>query len=277
MIMDMIKEFFADLITGMMDYIISWVAKFIIAETDLTMLPQLDIITWSAQSVGVVLTGVFVTKRAFNMITGEEDDWVHIITSGLKSILMIAAMPFILKWFIELNNLGIQLVAVIGFEAGESGKQGVQTLLDKLLNVVAPGGLLKAGFIALLMLLVLIVGTFCLALNGAVRLVQIFGLHLVGPIVASTQTDQRQILQGFWVETISIIFTQIWLFLVFWLTFQFAMMGNWFGICLAIASVWTGVTGRAFLKQFLYKSGVATGTAGVGRLVVLKMFTKNFR
>ncbi|MFC4075258.1 conjugal transfer protein TrbL family protein [Salinithrix halophila] len=273
MMMDMLKEFFADMINGMMDYIISWVAKFIMSETDLSMLPQLDLIIWCSQAVGAVLTIVFMVKRSFNLITGEEDDWVHIISSGIKSLFHIAAIPFLLKYNLKLCNMGIQLVAALGFDS----KASVDDLMDDILSTAAPAGLLEEGIITLLLILILIGGCFALAINGAVRMVQVFGLFLFGPIIASTQTDQRSIFQGFWVESIAIIYTQIWLFFLLWVTAQFVLMGNIYGICLALAAVWIGVTGRAFLKQFLYRSGVATGTSGASRFVLLKMFSKNFK
>ncbi|MEW9673608.1 conjugal transfer protein TrbL family protein [Ammoniphilus sp. 3BR4] len=268
-----IRELFANLATEAASAAFDFLGEYVIAITDLNKIPNLDtLIEWSQWAAGVLMM-IFLLKRIMDALKGEalmegEANWAEIIGSAAISTALIFATPYIIKNFlIEINNAIVQSITGLGIQVDMSSLE--------IIHLFAPSGLTQETGKIIFMTLMWAIAFLIFSIAGAVRYVDLAIVLIMGPLAATCYTNRSEVYANYWVEAISVIFTQCIHVLLAYLMLQWSATGTLLGICGSIAGAVVAIRGPHTLRQFLYSTGTGSGAVGMGRLAFYKLVMQN--
>lgn len=268
-----VRGFLSDLATDFANFAFEGMYKYVVAVTDLSKIPNLQtLISWS-QTAGGSLVTLFFLKRVVegmkNEATGEDStNFAEIIGSTVIAFALVFATPYMIEYLIiPINNLGVQSIVNLGIDVNIAGN-------DFLDRYTVGADLALASLHIIFMVLVWVIAILVFAVAGAIRYVDLAIVMVMGPLVATSYTNRSQVYATYWVEVVSVIFTQCIHALLCYLILQWSSGGTLMGIIFAIAGAVVAIRGPQVLRQFLYSSGAGSGAVGAGRMAAYKMLIK---
>ncbi|MFB9749910.1 hypothetical protein, partial [Leifsonia shinshuensis] len=133
---DAIVEFLNNIATSFASLAFEWLGDFIIATTDISRIPNIDLfITWGQYTGGALIT-FFLVKRVVEGLrddmTGEgEPNYAEILASAALSMALVWAIPEIILMLIHINNLIVSGITSVGIDADLGGREVVEEFVGK--------------------------------------------------------------------------------------------------------------------------------------------------
>ncbi|MFE8703900.1 conjugal transfer protein TrbL family protein [Cytobacillus sp. FJAT-54145] len=270
-----LREWFSELTTSFATAAFEYMGEFIIAQTNLSKVPNLNTFVNWAQWAGGSLAIFFFIKRVVegikDNITGEnEPNFAEMIGSLAISMALIFATPKIVYMFISINNQVVKSITDLGINVNLGGNE----ILDKY---TANGDLALVQLHLLFMTLVWAISFLVFAIVGALRYIELAIVLIMGPIVSTTYVNRSGVLQTYWTEVVAIVFTQVaHVLLAYWIV-QWSSAGTTWGLVSSIASAFISLRGPQILRQFIYSSGAGGAVSGASRFAVYKAMMPRMR
>ncbi|MDZ5813094.1 hypothetical protein U4E84_17310, partial [Halorubrum sp. AD140] len=205
---EMIVDFLNTLATSFASWAFDWLGEFIIKQTDLSKVPNLELlVSWSQYSAGALIVFFFVKRLiegARDDATGEDEpNYAEIIGSTAVSMVLVWAIPEIIHMLISVNNLVVASITDLGIDT-DIGSRGEGMVED----LIGPNPRM-ATINVILLALIWVICILIFAIVGAIRYVELALCLIIGPLAATAYTNRSQVFSSYITESIAVIFTQV--------------------------------------------------------------------
>lgn len=267
---NMINDYLSDLATTFVNSAMDFIAEYVINETDMSLIPQLDLLIKTSKYIAAALALLFFYMKMLNyqrdLASGEIDDApTPIVVDFVVSILWITMIDkVVLNFFIPLNNMLLRLIASIGID--------VEMWSASFLRLSQ--NLQLAALQMIIMMLVLGIALIIFAIQGAIRYIDIAIALIIAPIIGATRTSQKEAMGLFLKDITALVFIQVLHLLLCYFILQFIGTANLMSVLLTIAVTVVAMRGPQAIRQYIYSSGTAGMASGAGRLAMMRMLLK---
>jgi hypothetical protein len=263
-----LREWFSELATSFATFAFELLGQFITQTTDLSKIPNLNLLIKASQgAAGSILTFFFIKRIVEGLrdqMTGEgEPNFAEIIGSTVVSAALVFATPQIIKVLLYINNITVQWVTSLGINVNIAGSD----VLDKF---TATGDLSAASLHIIFMSLIWAIAFLIFAVMGAMRYVELGFILIMGPLSATAYTNRSNAYGSYWMEAIPVIFTQIPQILIAYWIIQWSSAGTVWGMVSAIAGALISLRGPTIVRRFIYSSGTGGAVMGASRMYAYK-------
>lgn len=271
-----IRQWIADVASSFITEGMKYTAKYISNPTDLHKVPFIDDLITGTQVIGTSLVLLFFYKRVMeamkNMVSGEESpNWAEIFGSTAISAGLVNFTPWAIKTFlIPISNQVLAWIAKFPVNVHIPG--------DKVIDIFSPKASLEMAAIQiLLMLLVWAIGIIGLGISSMIRYGHLALLVVAGPIIAASYTNRNEVLKTYWIEVISVVFTQCIHMLMLMLIIATIAKGSFEYLLMSFGFIVVAVTGPTAFKQILHSTGTKKGIGMVAQFAVYRTLMSGFK
>lgn len=273
---EQLREMLGDIISSLVQSGMQFAAKYISNPTNLNKIPFLNDLITGSQLLGNLLVALFFYKRVLeamrNDVTEEETvNWAEIIGSTAISLGLVNVTPFMVKkYLIPISNEVLLWLSKFPINVHIPG--------NKIIDIFAPGGsIAMVALDILLMLLVWSVGIVALGIASMIRYGQLALLIIAGPIVAASYVNRSEVYKTYWVELVSVTFTQCIHMLMFLLIMSTVVKGSFEYLLMSFGFMVVAITGPAAFKQVLHSSGTKRGMGMAAQFAVYRVMMSGFK
>lgn len=267
-----LKEMIAELVKDFANMAFDWLEIFMLAPTDFTKYPKIDVlydfIFSLSSSICILFVGWSLLTIVFNTLAGVQSRSIQeVLFKAAASFILSASAPWLLnEVLLKLNNAIVQYFLDKGLNT--------DTLALFIMIPVTSG---LSLFLAALIIVILFV---VLGLQYIQRLGEFIVLLVTSPIAAqSIITENFDIWGVWWREAISVIFSHAFQVALLWLILNLItdtkeLKDYMYAIGLMVVLL----KGPKYLRQMLYSSGAgraAVGMAGGTTKMAMYKFAAN--
>ncbi|MGX5183793.1 conjugal transfer protein TrbL family protein [Streptomyces avermitilis] len=262
-----INKWLSSIFTDFATDAFSFIEDFLITETDMSKVyDKAPEVLLYVQGVAQSLIGVFAIRDILGIVMDtitEEND--RSLESVIKGAVIASCAVWIMPFFltdvlIQLGNLSLGFVAHLGV--------GIDVM-----KMMLHGGSFVGGIV--IMALLFSIAALILGVMSYIRNIQLLVLFLITPLVATSLVKGYDGSVNWLRESVALIFTQT--LQVFLLNVMLNSLGTNVSVeayLKAIGVIAVMLTGPAFLKQFIYSTGMA-GTSAKGVIALSRMIIRS--
>lgn len=234
--------------------------------------PNLETLGQVIQIGAFTLATIFFMIRILNgmkdNLTGENPvNYSEVVGSFIVSCALIMAIPYVLDFMMSVNKALIETLSRSEWGGADLNfKKGAK--FGDIVQINASGDSKDwARFIGHLFAFIAFI---IMAFAGAIRVIELVILYLIGPLLAATYTNRSRVLTSFWTDSIAVIFTQSVHYLLLVLMLRLISNGaidfsgdGAVNLLLAFGISLVALRGPQVIRQFLGNAGMGGTVSGM--------------